>query len=502
MITSRRAALTAFVGSVFGSHLPMVGRGGVLLPNSGPNVPALVRAPSSFNFGMATGPKKGWPGSNNQFEHFGTDRDWAANFSDPGEGFSGIRWQPTWVDVRGYHGLWEPAGGDVFRVRRKGTRGRDARTLVFEGGPNPAAVPVGDKVVFWAMDSDGGANGDTALDLSGWKLQLKTKYTVTASRGSAMGDANGRRIIEIDAGTTLPAIDHRPGGVQGPWYERRTLQHRHWSFYKNSATRELRHPLGWFVDLSLNSVLKNGGYLMLGGLQWTPTWWDWSREWSALGASLVEELWRLECEGLADHCGNADPNRLAVELENEPTQDYRLPGGAGYGDLLASVWYPVARRAWGRDRTLVVKSTSFGALNSLLGEFDFACPTGDNAHLVFHNYARQIRGPGGVYSFEDIGQTDWIADQCRAKINALGYRGGGSTELGVAADHVPEDRDRGQRLGRLLTSLTRRDLYMFVWSMVGDNVRCSDVRNVNGRRIEAYWPGISPYARRAGIMTR
>jgi signal transduction histidine kinase len=34
--------------------------------------------------------------------------------------------------------------------------------------------------------------------------------------------------------------------------------------------------------------------------------------------------------------------------------------------------------------------------------------------------------------------------------------------------------------------------------MVGDAVRCSDIYNIGGRNIEAYWPGLRPYASRAG----
>jgi hypothetical protein len=451
---------------------------------------------------MAVGSKRGWAGSNNQFENFGAPRDWVFNFSNEGESFAGIRWQPTWLDIRGFYGSWEPAGGDVLRVRRKGDSGRAARTLVFECAVNPAAVPVGEKVVLWAISSDGGANSDTTLNLSGFKLQLKQKYTVTASTGSAEGDTTGRRIIEVDVGVDLPDIDHTPGTISAQFGSTRSiLQHRHWSFYKNSAKRSLRHPLGWFTELSLRSVLANGGYLVLGGGQWQPTWWDWSREWSALGASLVEELWRLECEGLANYFGNTDPRRCAVELENEPTQEYRLPGGAGYGDLLASVWYPVARRVWGPDRTLVVKSTAWGGLDSLIKDFDFVCPSGDNAHLAFHNYDDQISGPDGPSAWVSIGQTDWVADQCRVRIKALGYKGGGTTEIGVDASRVASDADRGQRLGRLLTSLTRRDLYMFTWAMTGDSVRCSEIQKIGGRRIEAYRRGIARYARRAEIMT-
>lgn len=220
------------------------------------------------------------------------------------------------------------------------------------------------------------------------------------------------------------------------------------------------------------------------------------------GGTLVDELWRLECEGLAYYLGNTDPNRLAVELENEPTRENHDVGdGPGYLDLLPTVWYPIARTAWGAERTLVLKATDFGSLNTLIDTFDFAPPAGDNAHLVVHGYDNQMRGPGGgIYGWTDISQTDWIADQIRQKINALGYKGGGATELGVDANRASGDADRGQRMGRLLTSFTAKDLYLFAWSMTGDSVRCSGVENINGHNIETYYSGLRPYARRAGIM--
>lgn len=488
----RRGLLTASAGLV-ATHAMAAG-GDRPAANTRPGGPAIGSPASALGFDLATGPKRGWPASNNQFDNFNAERDWAYNFANEEESFAGIRWQPTWMNIQGFFGIWEPAGGDVLRVRRKGSSGRAARTLVFECAANPAAVPVGEPVVFWSMTKDGGANEEVVLDLSGYRLRLKQKHAVTASSGSAPYDPKGRRIIEIDAGQELPAIDHLPARVESQWGTMRSaLQHRHWAFYKDSGTRALRHPIARFTELSLHSVLANGGYVMLGGGQWVPTWWDWSREWSALGASLVEELWRLECEGLAESFGNTDPRRCAVELENEPTQDYRLPGGAGYGDLLASVWYPTARRVWGRERTLVVKSTNWGAPDSMLKEFAVACPAGDNAHLVFHSYDH------GAWS--DIAGTNRLAEQCRARIRTLGYRGGGTTEAGVRAGQVPSEADRGQRMGRLLTSLASRDLYLFAWSLTGDDVRCSEIQSIGGRRIEAYRRAMAPYARRAGLMT-
>lgn len=496
--------------SASGLVRPMVGRAGGPLSNSPPNVaaPPIITPPSDYNFDMSQPgtAMRGWPGSNNQFANFEKTRDWAANFADQQESFAGIRWQPSWPEILGFYGTWQPAGGDVKRIRRKGTSGQDLRTLVLECGPNPAAVPAGDKVVLWLQPSAGAYDAATTYNLSGYNLPLKQKMTVVRSTGSPWGVIDGTRIIELDAGQDLPAIDFTVPTYSGGWYTKTTIQHRHWSFYADSSTKALRHPLSWYTDLSLNSVLKNGGYIMLGGVQHQPTWVDWEREHQLLGASLTEELWRLECEGLAHYYGNTDPRRCAVELENEtvwPWADHTSNGvqRAGAGRLIRDVFYPIARTAWGPERTIVLKATNYGALSSLINEFDIPCPAGHNCHLVIHNYDNQINGPGGQYAWTDIGQTNWIADQIRAKINSLGYKGGGATEIGVDKGRVPNDWDRGQRLGRMLTSFTNRDLYMFVWSMSGDSVRCADVQTINGKSIEAYWREIAPYARRAGIMT-
>jgi hypothetical protein len=482
---------------------PMLTRAGGPLVNSPGNVaaPPIVTPPSALAFDMATGSKRGWYGSNNQFENFFLTRDWAANFADQSESFAGIRWQPTWTQAFGFYGTWEVAGGDVFRVQRKGTTGPDAQTLVFTCGPNPAAVPVGEPVVFWQSFSQGDYSTNSTLNLSGYNLPLRQKLTVSRSVGSAFGDPNGRRIIEVNVGQALPAIDFSPATNAG--VTQKQLQHRHWRFYKDTATKALRYPLSNMTDLSINSVLANGGYLMLGGMQSQPTYVDWTHEWTKLGASLVEELWKLECEGLANYFGSTDPRRCAVEPENEPTIQWNGETGypTGYGQLLKDVWYPVMRTAWGPERTIVLKGSFYGGLNAMLNDFDFVVPSGHNCHLVIHNYDGQINGPSGAIGFTDIGQTNWIADQIKAKITALGFKGGGATEMGVWSGNVPNDADRGQRMGRLLTSFTSRDLYNFAWSLVGDAYRCSDIQTLNGKSIEAFQRGLAPYCRRSGIMT-
>jgi hypothetical protein len=485
----------------------MLTRAGGPMVNSPSNVaaPPIVSAPGALSFDMAQSgtAMRGWYGSNNQFENYLVARDWTANFADQAESFAGIRWQPTFDYAMGWTGQWETSGGDVRKVTRKGTTGADARTLVFECDPNPAAIPVGDPVVFWSSFSEGDYSASATLNLSGYNLPLRQKLTVTRSVGSAYADTNGRRIIEIDTGQALPDISFVPGtySIQG-WWTRTQLQFRHWSFYKDTATKALRHPLGPMTDLSLNSVLGNGGYLVLGGQQGQPTWIDKCREWNLLGHSLIEEYVRLEAEGLANYFGNTDPRKCAVETENETIVAWNGESGMiGSGPFLKDVVYPIFRKAFGPDRTIILKCGGWGGLNVTMSDFDFAVPSGEPANLCIHNYDQQITGLGGQLGFTDITQTDWIADQLRSKIASLGFRGGGATEIGVDAGRANGDTDRGQRMGRLLTSFTKRDLYAFGWTMTGDGVRCSKIQDIGGKQIEAFDRGMAPYCRRAGLMT-
>ena len=473
--------------------------------------PAIITPPSGLSFDFATA-RPGVPAVNDQFEYFSIPRDWAFNFKHPTQGFGSIRWQPTWKRADGFYGSWEPAEGEIYRIQRKGATGAAAQTLVFTCGPNPATVPIGEKVVIWdLLGWDGSVAPTTSRNLSGYNLPLRSKMTVTGGAGSAQWDANGRRIIEVAAGVNLPAIDYTvPSNVDTG----QTMRLRHWAFYKNTATKEMRHPLGWFSDISINSAIANGGYIMLGGLQGQPTWYDWTVDHRSFGASLTEELWRLECEGLAYHMGGTDPRKLAVELENEPTSSWAASvDGVGYGDLLPDVWYGIARQVWGQERTLVLKGTGFGGLGDLLESFNFRCPAGHNAHLVSHNYDGQVTNENGqgLMNFGDIAQTDYYARALAGKITELGYKGGGMTEFGVRPyewwSQWPDgmlyigDAERGKRMGRMTTSLSNRGLYNYVWGATGDDANCADVYPIDGHDIEAFYPTMRPYAARAGLTT-
>lgn len=495
---------------------PLVSASGRPLRRAPRLAPPVVTPPSGLLFDLAQ-MRPGVPGSNNQFNRFDEGRDWAATLSHPTQGFAGVRWQPTWLRSEGFFGDWTPAEGEVRRIYRKGDSGADLRTLVFECGPNPATIPVGDAVVvWWTEEWFGGVSRITnTLDLNGFQLPLRQKLTVTGGSGSALWDAFGVRTVEVRFGEDLPPIDYVPPTAEDPsagtFYRVRL---RHWEFYADPLNRTLRRPLDRFAWRSKEEVLKNGGWVMLGGLQHIPTWRDWTLEYHDFGASLVEELWRKECEGLAYHFGETDPRRLAVELENEPTRAGvgRTEGGPetnetediGYHTLLREVWYPIARQEWGPERTLCVKSSGFGSLDHLQNEFNVANPDGGNAHLVNHNYDNQAHRfdlPGWpVMNYGTAEDSAYHAQTLLRRIEELGYKGGGMTEWGVLGwGFRYEGPDRGQRIGRMIDALARRGLYCFVWSLTGDSYRCSSIQNIDGADIEAMDPDVAPYCARAGL---
>lgn len=496
-----------------------IAEGGLIFSPSPANLtaPPIVQPPTDLVFNMAQ-TRPGVPGINDQFENLTRARDWTQNFKHPTEGFAGIRWQPGgWKRADGYYGSWQPAEGEIFRIQRKGTTGADLRTLVFTCGPNDAAIPVGDSVVCWYVPSNGGVDkAQTSFNLSGYNLPLLSKLTVSASTGSATYDANGRRIVEVIADQDLPAIDYTVPTFSESNTTWRRMRLRHWSFYRNSATKAMRHPLGWFCGITLDNILPNGGYCMLGGIQHIPTWYDWTAEYRNFGASLTEELYKMEMQGLADRLGNTDPRKLAVEIpENESTKQWAdSSSGVGYGTLLKSFFYPIARQIWGQERTLVLKATAFGSLDSMRDEFDFRCPTGENAHLATHNYDGQAHMHNNnnlAINFGNIGQTDYYAEQLAKKITDLGYKGGGMTEMGAYPQEwwdysiKVSQEERGRRMGRMLTSFTNKGMYLFYWGMLGGDPTTSldmaSIYTIDGANIGAVRPLMRPFASRGGLTT-
>lgn len=462
--------------------------------------PTIIDAPPDLNFSLAA-LRSGVPGIVDANNMLALDRDWSQNFGHPDLSFSAVRWCPSWVRHDSHYGSWEPASADIYRIQRKGASGADAQTLVFTCSPNTASIPVGDSIVVWDSTAENVVTQNTSHDLSGYALPTRSKLTVSACTPSALLSAAGRRLIEVNVGVALPAIDYSPTFYAGEFVQKSTMQLRHWSFYKNSVAKTLRNPLTNYAKIT-HEALRGGGHVILGGSGFATSNHDWSKEYLAFGATLTTELFRLECEGLADTFGNTDPRKLAVELENYPVHTWATVGTVpGYSYLLSEVFYPVARLAWGQERTLIVKAPG-GTAGLLTGGFDFACPAGQNAHLAVHCLPGEVSGPMGSIAFTTIAQTDWLADQIGAKVTALGYRGGGVTSLGITPPVTVQAK--AERLGRMLTSISNKQLYTFYYGNLGTDPAttfdCANVYTVGGTRIEALHPAMRTYARRAGQM--
>lgn len=449
---------------------------------------APIIPPKTTAFNMAQG-KPGVPGFFAVGDNMAKRRDLSFNFRNSSNGFSAVRWCPSWIRTDSNPAYWEPAGSDIYNVKRKGPSGVDAQTLVFTCSPNTALIPNGDSVVIWEADSDVSVIQSSNYDLSGFALPVRSKLIVTNCIPSQAYNLNGRQVVEIQMGAILPAIDFSPAFFTTNGVSKSPLQMRHWSFYKDEANGILRNPIAYYAKLT-QDALSGGAYVMLGGNQWAPSNYDWSKDYFNFGASLIEELYRKECEGLADIFGNSDTNKLAVELENNVIHAWNTVNvTTGYKVLLDDVFYPIARAAWGDDRTICVKCS--GGLDGMVNVFDWKPPTGSNTHLVAHGNDGNINGPNGIIDFSSIAESDWLAEEIREKIISLGFAGGGIIDLSI--DDVADIFDKSERFGRVLTSMTNAQLYTFFTGV-------SDTFTIDGSRIEALYPEMRQFARRAGLV--
>jgi hypothetical protein len=442
------------------------------------------------------------PGIVNPGNMMDKHRDWEYAYVNPIEGFMGVRWCPSWIWTDTQIAAWQPASADVYRVQRKGEAGDEARTLVFTCSPNSNAIPVGDPVVIWEAADDVTTSDNISHDLAGYNLSLKTKLRVSSCTPSQIYDTAGRQIIEIDTGGVLPVIDYLP-----PFFttssgsQKSTMRLRHWEFYGNPATKQLRLPLPAFAQNTRIAVLS-GGHAILGGNQRASADYDWSKEYINFGASLTEELFRKECEGLADYFNDLPPSRLAVELENFVVHPWNGVGSVpGYKTLLNDVWYPIARKAWGQERTLIVKGP--GTANGAVWHFDWAPPKGERVHLAMHTSDSGIIGLDGPVGFYNIAESDWLAQALRDRIDLLGFSGGGVTALRI--DSPQNTVEKAKKMGRVLTSFYNKNLYTWYYAHLGTDPdftpNVADVFTINGFRIEALYDEMRRYASRSGLVT-
>lgn len=521
-----------------------------------PALPPIPPDPGTVaRFAMATA-RPGVPAVNRQFDLYSVNCDWAGTYGHATQGFAGDRWQTIWLRADGYHGSWEPAEGPVHKVWRKGPDGQDGRTFVFECDPNPAGIPSGDPCLLYLQAYEGGRDPASQWNVAGFNVPLGQKLQVLRTTQGAMWDPNTRRRVEIDFGVPVPMLGPRDGptgGVAGPsiavlkWDNATqsmqpsgsvpALRFKHLRFFKN-ASGALRSHLASRVSTTRDAAYPAGAFTMLGGSQMIPTFRCWSREFAEFG-SIAQDLYKQEHEGMAAVLGDLPPSRLAVELENEPAWPWRDGAhGLGLRTFLADVMMPVARRAWGPQRTLCVKGGGHGSLDGLLGfhdqtgswrtedAFDLRAPADGPWDLHCHNYDGQSHMPGiganggvGLIRFATTAECEWYASQMRAVVDRLGYGGGGMSELGANTfewwnySQKVDDTERGRRLGRMQTALAKRGMYAFLWGFTGDGYACAgvpsyearwggtSVSRVDGRDLCALYDGVRTFGARAGLIT-
>jgi hypothetical protein len=358
-------------------------------------------------------------------------------------------------------------------------------------------------------DWHGGAVPDTSVNLGGFSMPLKQKMVCAGSAGAAANPLDSRSTVEVTFGQDLPAFDWTSPTMQvADWSPPEPRLHLvHHSFYANVATRTMRHPLGWHRDIAKFDVLGNGGHMVLGGLQDIPTWRCWTKKANLIDQTLIWELYRMEQEGLAFEYGATDPRKLANELENEPVEDWTMAAPSiGFRQSLVDVMYPIARAAWGPERTMLIKGTSFGALDSLISEWDLTNTShfgGGNSFLCNHNFDGQThrfgKAGGEILWYDNYADCEWHVNVLKEKITTGGFKGGGLTEFGIANWH--EASLRGRMWGKMETACYHAGLFNCGWDMTGDHYSAAylytDVPGAVGRLVQARDPLLRPFCGKA-----
>lgn len=495
-----------------------------LRPHSG-NVyaPAIVTPPSEQLWSYTADTQKlQWPLTNNQFDNIvarsnGQLRDWFWTMNGPQHRFGGIRYYWSWLHKgENAYPHWQPAVRKVYNVRRKGTTGVDAQTLVYTCSLNTANIPVGDQV--WFLLEDMGYHGNIApqstLDIGGYTLNLRQKMSVSRSVASPTGSFDHttvRSTIEVITGSALPAINYTPPA--DIWGEPQ-LRLIHHSFYANAATKTLRHPYDWHFGILKDEIAAAPtlGHVVLGGLQGIPTWRCWTHLFT-MGGPLFQELYALECQGLADYFGATDPRYVMYELENEPVYAWNGDAGfqADYGrniplrTSLRDIMYPAARTAWGANRSILIKGGGFGGLDALRDEFNLTnADFGGGANFLGnHNYADSAPhlGPGGRQLWYDDGSdARYHADILATKASNGGFKGAAITEFS-APGFWPADQ-RGRHIGKMHSAAAGRSIAFTHWDLTGDHYShswlYSDVPGSEGRLVQQIIPEMRPYCGRSG----
>ena len=478
-----------------------------------------------------------WPVTNNQYETFSRSRDWAQTLRGPLHRYSGVRIQPTWhlINAGAYTG-WQPAMNRVKRIWRKGATGGLQRILVLTMEVNTNQIPVGDKCWFYHLAETGTFEGSMskAADLEiypGFRLRLRGTgdlYTITACRPSPVNSGYEGVIseVEITFPQDLPAIDFTPQQwnphAWWPGHLESKLIFVHHSFYADASTKRLRYPLSWHFSILRDDVVKNGAAAIDGGIQRLPTWDCLTTMANKLdNHSLWFDLYRLEQEGKAEQLGDLDPALFATELENEAVEDWTdeaarsdtsLPDPAaaiGLRTSLLEYMIPIARAAWGPERTVIVKGTGFGGLDGVR-QFDLNVASafpGQRFLLGNHNYAGSfaphISDGGRQLWYLSRADADEHARQLADKAAAMGFDGAIMTEW--SSPNTTAATDRGKEIGMLHTALYAKGIPVCYWDLVPDLFGFADLYNdvpgSEGVTVQAVAPELRQYCGRANRTT-
>lgn len=483
-----------------------------------------------------------WPGTDNGPENLTLYRDWNATLNGPQHRYSFARAQLDWhMPLAGYRPAWQPAFNRVNRVWRKGASGGLQRILVVTMEVNTNAIRPGDQCWFYHLWGTGTYEGSVSTAASidvypGFPLRLRgtgALYTITACRPSPEGSPFEGAIseIEITFTTDLPPVDFAPERwnpypVTLPGHSESKLVFVHHSFYADATTKRLRAPIGGWADTIRNQVLRYGGSAVIGGSVNRPDWQCWTTLANQMNNhALVFALYQMEQVGLAETFGDLPTERLCSELEHAPhapwtddaaRADTSLPNplnAIGLRTSLFSHMMPIARSAWGANRSLVVKGTGGGGLEGLRS-FDLAMQTAwPGTRVILGNrdlggsWAPSIAPGERQIDYGVRADADAHASELQAKATAMGFDGAIMTGFSAPADLAPVPR--GRQIGLTHTAMAAKGFPVCYRDFAGEPGSdpwgfaglYTDVPGSTGTTVQAVQPGLRAYCGRAGRTT-
>jgi hypothetical protein len=170
---------------------------------------------------------------------------------------------------------------------------------------------------------------------------------------------------------------------------------------------------------------------------------------------------------------------------------------------------PIARTAWGPDRTQLIGGTGFKGLDGLR-KFDINIPAtfpGLRALLENHNYAGNyaphISDGGRQLWYLSRADADEHAKQVSDKAAAMGFDGAIMGEW--SSPNTTAAADRGREIGMLHTALSAKGIPCCYWDLVPDLFGFADLYNnvpgSEGVTVQAVFPELRAACGRAGRTT-